>query len=101
MLVQIYEVQSPEEGVALARLGVNHIGVLVGSGGFPRELPATRVAAIFAALPSRSRRVALSLSADPQEIARAVEQTRPDIVHIGAAAELFSVAQTQALKAAF
>ena len=38
MLVQIYEVQTPEEAVALARLGVDHIGVLVGDGLFPREL---------------------------------------------------------------
>ena len=35
MLVQIYEVRTPEEAVALARLGVDHIGVLVGDGAFP------------------------------------------------------------------
>ena len=38
MLVQIYEVSSPEEASALAGLGVDHIGVLVGDGSFPREL---------------------------------------------------------------
>ncbi len=43
----------------------------------------------------------MSLSADPAQIARVVEQTRPDIIHIGAAVELFSVRDTQALKAAF
>ena len=37
MLVQIYEVTSPEEASALAELGVDHIGVLVGDGEFPRE----------------------------------------------------------------
>ena len=42
MLVQIYEVQTPEEAVALARLGVDHVGVLVGDGVFPRELPWNR-----------------------------------------------------------
>ncbi len=101
MLVQIYEVQTPEEGVSLARLGVDHVGVLVGDGAFPRELPADSARAIFAALPPGARRVALSLSADPAEIARIVEQTRPDIIHIAAAVELFSVRDTQALKAAF
>ena len=101
MLVQIYEVQAPEEAVALARLGVDHIGVLVGEGAFPRELTADRASAIFAALPPGVKRAALSLSADPAEIARVVEQTRPDIIHIGAAVELFSVRDTQALKAAF
>jgi phosphoribosylanthranilate isomerase len=101
MLVQIYEVQAREEAVALARLGVDHIGVLVGEGAFPRELTADRAGAIFAALPPGVKRVALSLSADPAEIARVVEQTRPDIIHIGAAVELFSVRDTRELKAAF
>jgi phosphoribosylanthranilate isomerase len=55
MLVEIYEVQTPDEGVALARLGVDHIGVLVGDGAFPRELSAAR-AAIFAALPPQTKR---------------------------------------------
>lgn len=36
-LVQIYEVTSPPEASALAELGVDHIGVLVGKGIFPRE----------------------------------------------------------------
>jgi phosphoribosylanthranilate isomerase len=101
MIVQIYEVRTPEEAGALARLGVDHIGVLVGNSVFPRELTADRASAVFAALPARAQRVALSLSADPAEIARVVEQTRPHIIHIGAAVELFSVGDTQALKAAF
>ncbi len=101
MLVQIYEAQTPEEAVALARLGVDHIGVLVGDGAFPRELTPDRASAVFAALPAGAQRVALSLSADPAEIAQVVEQTRPNIIHIGAAVELFSVRDTQALKAAF
>jgi phosphoribosylanthranilate isomerase len=101
MLVQIYEVQTPEEAVALAALGVDHIGVLVGGGAFPRELPAGHASAIFAALPPAAKRVALSLSADPAEIALVIEQTRPDIIHIGAAVELFSADDTQALKVAF
>src|SRR5690348_2974520 len=101
MIVQIYEVQSPEEGVALARRGVDHVGVLIGNGAFPRELPADRATAIFAALPPSAKRVALSLSADPAEVARVVEQTRPDIIHIGAAVELLSVGDTLALKPHF
>jgi phosphoribosylanthranilate isomerase len=101
VLVQIYEVQTPEEAAALARLGVDHIGVLVGEGAFPRELPPARVRAIFVAIPPRARRVALSLSADADEITRAIEQTQPDIIHIGAAVELFSVENTRALKAVF
>ncbi len=101
MLVQIYEVQTPEEAVALARLGVDHIGVLVGAGLFPRELPAARATAIFAATPSGSKRVALSLSADPEEVARVVSETRPDIIQVQAAIDDFSVAMTRSLKSSF
>ena len=42
MLVQIYEVQTPDEAAVLARLGVDHIGVLIGEGVFSRELPPAR-----------------------------------------------------------
>jgi phosphoribosylanthranilate isomerase len=101
MLVQIYEVRTPEEAVALAQVGVDHVGVLVGNGVFPRGLPSAQARAIFAALPPQARRVALSLSADAGEVARVIEDTRPDIIHIGAAIELFSVDDTRALKAAF
>ena len=101
MLVQIYEVQTPEEAATLARLGVDHIGVLVGDGVFPRELPAEWVRAIFAATPPGASRVALSLSVNADQVAQVIEQTRPDIIHIAAAVELFSVENTRALKAAF
>ena len=101
MVVQIYEIRTPEEAAALARLGVDHIGVLVGDGAFPRELTTDCAGTIFAALPPGATRVALSLSADRAEIGRVIEQTRPDIIHIGAAVELISVQDTQGLKAAF
>ena len=101
MLVQIFEVQTPEEGVALTGLGVDHIGVLVGEGAFPRELSTAQASAIFAALPPRAKRVALSLAADLEEVVRVVSQTRPDIVQLQAAIEEFSVAMARTLKAQF
>ena len=101
MLVQIYEVQTPEEAVALARLGVDHVGVLVGDGVFPRELPVEQAKAIFAATPPGTKRVALSLSAEWAEVARVTRETQPDIIQIQAATEDFPVAMTRALKAQF
>jgi len=101
MLVQIYEVRTPEEAIALTRLGVDRIGVLVGNGAFPRELDADRAREVFAATPSEAKRVALSLSADPNEVARVIEATQPDIIHVGAAVELLSAADTRLLKAEF
>ena len=101
MLVQIYEVQTPEEARALASLGVDHIGVLVGDGAFPRELSIAQANAIFAAVPAGKKRVALSLSADPEEVARVARETRPDILQIQAAIEEFSVAMVRAFRSRF
>jgi phosphoribosylanthranilate isomerase len=99
MTVQIYEVRSAAEAAALAACGVDHVGVLVGPGAFPRELDPASARAVFAACPGTVKRVALSLSADPDEIGSVVAATRPDIIHLGAAAELVSAAMAAALKA--
>ncbi|HVH73344.1 MAG TPA: phosphoribosylanthranilate isomerase [Stellaceae bacterium] len=98
MIVQIYEVGSPEEARALAALGVDHIGVLVGEGAFPRELPPARARAIFAAVPPPAKRVALSLSAEPAAILRIAEEARPDILHLGAAEEALPAEHVRLLK---
>ena len=68
MLVQIYEVSSPEEANALAGLGVDHIGVLVGDGSFPRERTIDDARLIFSAIPSSSKGLALLLSSDERLI---------------------------------
>lgn len=47
MIVQIYEVSSREEAAVLCGVGVDHIGVLVGSGAFPRELSIARAREIL------------------------------------------------------
>ena len=98
MLVQIYEIGSAEEARAVAAAGVDHVGVLVGRGAFPRERSVAEARAIFAALPRRAKRVALSLSPDLGEIARMIEQAGPDIVHLGAAAEHFDAAMSAEVK---
>ena len=101
MIVQIYEVNSFEDAIALAKRGVDHIGVLVGDGSFPRELSPRAAAAIFDALPPGSTSVALSLSSSPKQIAEVVEKTMPDILHVGAAIDLISVDHVRALKQRF
>src|SRR5215469_12551987 len=99
MLVQIYEAQTPSEAAALAALGVDHIGVLVGDGAFPRELPAARAGDIFAATPPDAKRVALSLSADFAEIVRVAVETRPNILQLQAAPEDVPPSMLRALRA--
>jgi phosphoribosylanthranilate isomerase len=101
VLVQIYEIQTPEEALTMARLGVDHIGVLVGDGRFPRELSPARAKEIFAAVPPGAKGVALTLSEDPEEVVRVIAETRPDIVQLQAAIDDFSVAMTRALKEGF
>ena len=98
MLVQIYEVRTPAEAAAMAAAGVDHVGVLVGFGAFPRELAPDAARAVFAAC-AGAVQVALSLSADPADIDRVIAETAPDIIHLGAAPELLSPATTAAIKA--
>jgi len=53
MIVQIYTVQSPEEGIALAELGVDHIGITPSDHGLPGEISNEYAAEIFAAIGER------------------------------------------------
>jgi phosphoribosylanthranilate isomerase len=101
MLVQIYEVTSPQEGNALAKLGVDHVGVLVGVGEFPREQPIQAAKRIFAALPPGSKGAALSLSADMQVIERIVTTLSPAILHLGASTDLLTPEHVSRLKKKF
>jgi phosphoribosylanthranilate isomerase len=101
MLIQIYEITSPEEAAALSGMGVDHVGVLVGDGSFPREQPVARARKIFAGAHSGARRCALSLSGDLEQIAQIVSALQPDILHLGAAPTWLSAADVKALKATF
>jgi phosphoribosylanthranilate isomerase len=80
MLIQIYEISSPQEARALAELGVDHIGVLVGDGSFPREQSIDHARLIFSAIPSSSKGSALSLSADVRLIEHIVSSLKPAIL---------------------
>ena len=82
-LIQIYEVTSPQEAAALAAIGVNHIGVLVGKGEFPREQSFAATRQIFAAVPAAARKIALSLADRISDIAEVVTETHPDVLHLG------------------
>ena len=101
MIVQIYEVTSPAEARALGIMGVDHIGVLVGDGSFPREQTIEKAREIFDAAPPGSKTSALSLSHDLDLIARLTAALLPDLIHLGAAPEYVSPAQLQALKSEF
>src|SRR5215471_16390816 len=101
MIIQIYEVTTPAEASALGAMGVDHIGVLVGDGSFPREQTIDKAREIFAAIPSKSKPSLLSLSDNVDLIARIADALNPKILHLGAAPERLSPAQLQTLKGKF
>jgi phosphoribosylanthranilate isomerase len=100
-LVQIYEVTSPEEANALVTMGVDHIGVLVGKGKFPREQSYASTRRIFAAVPAPAKKSALSLANDVAELAEVIEETSPDILHLGTRPEALAPSQVLELKTRF
>jgi phosphoribosylanthranilate isomerase len=90
MLTQIYEVATPEEARSISEIGVDQMGVLVGNGEFPRELPVEAAASVAAAIVPPSKLSALFLTADLSLIERWALQLQPAILHLGAAPELLS-----------
>ena len=101
MIVQIYEVTAPAEARTLGQIGVDHIGVLVGDGSFPREQTIEKAHEIFVAIPAGSKASALSLSHDVDLIVRITAALMPDILHLGAAPQHLSLAQVRTLKTMF
>ena len=101
MIVQIYEVSTPAEAHALGAMGIDHIGVLVGEGSFPREQTIEQTREIFAAIPAGSKASALSLSHDVEFITRLTAALMPAILHLGAAPQHLSPAQLRTVKAEF
>ena len=100
MLTQIYEVLSAQEAAAISEMGVDHIGVLVGDGRFPREQTPGSAVEIAASIRRPSKLSALFLSSDIAFIVRAIRELEPAIVHLGAAAELVGPEQVVELKRA-
>lgn len=100
MLTQIYEIASPQEAAAICGIGVDHVGVLVGDGSFPREQPVAVAAGIAAAIRPPSKLSALFLASDLSFVLRAVRELAPPLVHLGAAPELVTPEQTLDLKRA-
>jgi phosphoribosylanthranilate isomerase len=98
MLVQIYEISSPEEATALGGLGVDHIGVLVGEGEFPRERTIDQARLIFSAIPASSKGVALLLSADVRFIEHVISELKPTILHLGTSTDLLTPSTVRELK---
>ena len=101
MIVQTYEVTTLAEARALSAIRVDHIGVLVRDGSFPREQTIEKAHELFAAIPVESKGCALSLSNDVDLIVQLTAALLPDILHLGAAPQHLSPAQLRMVKAEF
>lgn len=82
MIVQIYTVQSPEEGLALVDCRVDHIGITPSDHGLPSELSNEKAAEIFAAIGNRAVKVALTVDSEFGKIVEMVTTVKPDILHL-------------------
>ena len=100
MLTQIYEVSTPEEARFISKMGVDHIGILVGNGEFPRELSIEMAAEVAAAVLPSSKVSALFLTSDLSVVEKCAGELSPAIIHLGAAPELLSPGDVAALKSA-
>jgi len=100
MITQIYEVGNPNEARQLVEVGVDHIGVLVGDGEFPRELSIEKAKEIFNAV-STAKKVALSLASDLEKIEQIIIYLNPDILHLGVLPEMITPNDVKKLKQKF
>jgi phosphoribosylanthranilate isomerase len=98
MLTQIYEVSTQVEARAISAIGVTHIGILVGNGEFPRELPLAEAAKVASAVLPPGKVSALFLTADVSLIEDWAAQLGAPVIHLGAAPELLSPDRTASLK---
>ena len=98
MLTQIYEISTGEEARAVSSLGVDHVGVLVGDGQFPRELALSAAKAVARDISPPARFCALFLTADIAMIEAWALELQPSIVHLGASADRLSPTDIADLK---
>jgi phosphoribosylanthranilate isomerase len=98
MLTQIYEVQTPDAADAVSAIGVDHVGVLVGWGDYPREISVSQATIVAAAIRPGSKFSALFLGSEVQLIERMARALAPAILHLGAAPDRLSPDATAALK---
>ena len=82
MHTQIYTTQSAEEGIAMAELGVDIIGITPTTRPLPGKVTEEQARDIFAAVGERCLKAALSVENDEDEIVRMVSVVKPDILHL-------------------
>lgn len=98
MLTQIYEVSTEDEARAISAVGIDHVGVLVGDGRFPRELSLAEAMRVAQGIVPPAKFSALFLNPDIEMIESWAQKLHPAIVHLGASAELLAPVDVAELK---
>jgi phosphoribosylanthranilate isomerase len=80
--VQIYTMQTPDEARAVARLGVDHIGITPADRDLPGEVDFAAARAICDVVGNAAVKVALSVETDLDAIEAMVHAVRPDVLHL-------------------
>jgi len=82
MKVQIYTMQSVDEALQVAALGVDHLGLTPSQIGLPGEIDFWTAREIVEAVDDRAICVALTVETDEKEIIRMASAVQPDILHL-------------------
>ena len=99
MITQVYGLTTVEDATACARLGVDHLGVVLDEGlGAWDAVDLDTARAILGAVGDEGPRVALSLGTDPTTVLATARVTEPDILHV-ARAVAFTPAALAAIRA--
>lgn len=100
MIIQVYTAQAPSEAIALARLGVDHVGVTISERGLPGEVGLEEGKDIVSAIAgSPARSVALTVETHDQEVTSFATEVRPDILHLCGDTEIFGPDEVASLRA--
>jgi len=99
MIIQIYAFTDPDTAYQAARLGVDHIGFVAGEyGQVYGELSFSSAHEIVSILPSGALSVALTMSADINEILRMAEAVQPHIIHISSDVDMVNMQKMTQLR---
>jgi phosphoribosylanthranilate isomerase len=82
MNIQVYTMQTPEEALAVAALGVHHVGVTPSQRGLPGEVDLATARIIVEAVRGQALSVALSVEPETESIVAMVQAVQPDILHL-------------------
>ena len=101
MIVQIYEIQDAIEAREVCAAGVDHIGILVGDGLFPREISVNNARNIRNAVVAPAKTSVLTLSPDVIAIEQIARALNPEILHLGSLLHEIGISEIRELRKKF